>query len=278
MNISKSKGYWSNMKKTLVAVAILSVGGTMSYSHAECADSGANSDIHSSINNIAQALLHPMRSEKEVLLDALRKPAQILEFFQIEKGMNVIDVFSGPGYYTEILSHLVGSSGSVAMHNHSAWEAYSKKGSDKRIKDNRLPNVYQVMQDLNNTKLKSNHYDAATIILGLHDMFLLSEKSASGDKIDSAAFLTSLYKGIKPGGVVGVIEHEASNDTEPKDSAELHRLNSDFIKKIMEEAGFIFEKQANIFKNSNDDYNKIVFDKEIRRHTDRAVLRFRKPN
>ncbi len=268
MKTYKSKSYWSNVKKTLATVAILSTCMTVNYSQA----AGTNLDV----KNIEQALSHPKRTEKEVLLDTLRKPDQVLEFFQIKKGMKVIDVFAGEGYYTEILSHLVGSAGSVAMHNHSVWEAYSKKGSDERIKDNRLPNVYQVMQDLNNTHLKSNYYDAATIILGMHDMFLVSEKSASGDKINSAAFLSSLYKGIKPGGIVGVIEHEASVDTAPESSAELHRLNSHFIKQMMKEAGFVFEQQSNILKNSNDDYNKVVWSKGLRRHTDRSVLRFRK--
>ena len=269
-----SKSYWSNIRKTFATIAVLSSCIAMSYSQAACVDS----DITLRVKNIEQALSNPVRSEKEVLLDSLRKPAQVLDFFQIEKGMNVIDVFAGEGYYTEILSHLVGSDGSVAMHNHSPWEDYSKKGSDKRVKDNRLPNVYQVMQDLNNTHLKSNHYDAATIILGMHDMFLVNEKSVSGDKIDSASFLSSLYRGIKPGGVVGVIEHETNIDAIPEKSAELHRLNSGFIKKIMIQAGFIFEQQSNMLQNSNDDYTKIVFDKEIRRHTDRAILRFRKPN
>jgi len=270
MKIYKSNKYWSNIKNKLTTLAILSTFTTITYSQ--------TLDVSSSVENIEQALSHPMRTEKEILLDPLRKPAQVLQFFKIEKGMNVIDVFSGEGYYTEILSHLVGNSGSVAMHNHTTWEAYSKKGSDDRISDNRLPNVYQVMQDLNNTQLKANHYDAAIIILGMHDMFLASEKSESGDEIDSAAFLSSLYDGIKSGGIVGVIEHEASANSAPKDSAELHRLSSSFIKKIMKRAGFIFDQQSNVLRNSNDDYNKIVWSKGLRRHTDRAVLRFIKPD
>lgn len=227
---------------------------------------------------IQKALTHPDRPSKELLLDPLRKPAQVLDFFQLKKGMNVIDVFAGEGYYTEILSHLVGRSGSVAMYNHSVWEAYSKKGSDERIKNNRLPNVYQVMQDLNNTKLKKNHYDVATIILGMHDLYLKSEKSESGDKINTPAFLASLYQGIKPGGVVGIIEHDTKQGTAPVESAELHRLDSHFIKQIMEQAGFLFEAESNILKNANDDYSKVVWSKGLRRHTDRAVMRFRKPS
>ena len=235
----------------------------------------ANAGLKQDINN---AIHEQSRPARDIKLDVDRKPAQVLAFFQIKKGMNVIDVFSGEGYYTEILSHLVGESGSVAMHNHSVWEAYSKKGSDARIEGGRLANVYQVMQDLNNTKLKPNHYDAATVVLGMHDLFLKSEKSESGEKINVAAFLSSLFKGIKPGGVVGVVEHENKLGTTPEKSAELHRLSSKVIIDIMEQAGFIFEAESNILRNKNDDYNKVVWSEGLRRKTDRAVMRFRKPS
>lgn len=225
---------------------------------------------------IEQALSNPNRPSHELILDKVRKPAQVLEFFQLKPEMDVIDVFSGPGYYTELLSHLVGKNGSVAMHNHSSWEAYSKKGSDARIKNNRLPNVYQVMQDLNNTKLTANHFDAATIFLGIHDMFLASEKSENGDKIDVNAFFNALYKSIKPGGIVGIVEHQAKKGADPVKSAELHRTDSSKIIEIMTTAGFTLEAQSNILRNYQDDHTQLVFDKSIRWQTDRVVLRFKK--
>lgn len=230
------------------------------------------------MNAIENALNNSQRSAEEVALDKLRKPKQVLEFFQVQQGMNVIDVFSGEGYYTEILSHLVGNKGSVAMHNHSVWEAYSKKGSDARVHNNRLPNVYQVMQDVNDTNLKLSHYDVATIILGMHDLYLASEKSEQGDKISAELFLGALYKGMKSGGVVGVIEHEAHRGTEPFASAELHRLDSRFIINKMMEAGFVLEAESSILRNNNDNYDKVVWSEGLRRHTDRAVMRFRKPS
>ena len=58
---------------------------------------------------IAEALANPSRLESDRLKDALRRPDQILAFFEISPGMNVLDMFSGGGYYTEILSSVVGS-------------------------------------------------------------------------------------------------------------------------------------------------------------------------
>ena len=50
------------------------------------------------------ALNHASRSEADRARDAGRKPGEVLKFFGVEPGMEVLDMFSGGGYYTEILS------------------------------------------------------------------------------------------------------------------------------------------------------------------------------
>ena len=59
-------------------------------------------------------------------------------------------------------------------------------------------------------------------------------------------------------------------------TADLHRLSSDHIIKIMEQAGFTLEAQSYVLRNKADQHTKIVWDKSIRRKTDRAILKFRK--
>ncbi|MEX0300110.1 MAG: hypothetical protein AB3N28_13645, partial [Kordiimonas sp.] len=162
-----------------------------------CLTSGLQAD-----NPIHDALQHPARPSQDLRLDHVRKPAEVLTFFEVKPGMKVLDVFAGPGYYTEILNHLVGSEGKVTMFNHKPWEAYSKAGSDARVKGNRLKNAKTMFEDINTVEFLSNHYDASLIILGLHDLYHRSEKSVSGDELDTAYFLKALYNGMKPGGVV----------------------------------------------------------------------------
>lgn len=227
---------------------------------------------------IVSALQHPARPSQDLRLDHVRKPGEVLNFFGIKPGMSVLDVFAGPGYYTELLSHLVGAEGVVTMYNHTPWVAYTKAGSDARVKDGRLPNVITLFKDINTLVLPKAKYDAAVIILGLHDLYHKGEKSASGQELDPRYFLNALYNGMQSGGIVGVIEHDAKLNGDPYETADnLERLNSDYIKNIMSEAGFLLDAQSSILRNNFDDYNKSAFDPSIRRRTDRAVMRFKKP-
>jgi predicted methyltransferase len=63
------------------------------------------------------ALANQARSAKDREVDERRKPAEVLRYFEIEQGMRVFDVFAGGGYYSEIISYLVGPQGSVALYN-----------------------------------------------------------------------------------------------------------------------------------------------------------------
>lgn len=228
-------------------------------------------------SSIFQALTNPMRPKLDTDLDALRKPEQVLRFFNIQPGMKVLDVFAGAGYYTEILSHLVGEQGEVAMHNHSLWHLFFEKQSDARIAGNRLKNVNRIIQDINNTELKTEYYDVAVIILGLHDLYLSTEKSETGQALDAEGFLQAVFQSVKPGGTVGVVEHNAKVGTPPEQSASLHRLEEGYIIKLMQRAGFVLEARSDMLRNANDNYNISVFTPSIRRKTDRSVLRFRRP-
>ena len=67
------------------------------------------------------AVANESRPEADQLRDSSRKPAEILEFFNVTEGMRVLDMFSGGGYYTEILSYLVGPDGKVFAQNNQAY-------------------------------------------------------------------------------------------------------------------------------------------------------------
>src|SRR5688572_17347690 len=75
---------------------------------------------------IAEALADPQRIAADRSRDPLRKPDQVLAFFEIKPGMRVLDLFSGGGYYTEILSRVVGPTGSVVAQNNQAYLDYMK--------------------------------------------------------------------------------------------------------------------------------------------------------
>ena len=52
--------------------------------------------IAASLNDVAVA--QPTRPGVDTIRDATRKPGDVLKFFEIDKGMRVLDVFAGGGY------------------------------------------------------------------------------------------------------------------------------------------------------------------------------------
>jgi len=225
---------------------------------------------------IDQAITNSSRPIKDLALDVDRKPAQVLSFFQVKPDSQILEVFAGPGYYTELLNDIVGSKGQVTVYEDSIWYNYSKSASDKRHEGNRLENTKTVISDMNTLQLPKEKYDTALIVLGLHDIFLQSEKSLADEEREVGHFLRAIYHSIKANGIIGVVEHEATMDEQPSVSAELHRLSSKVITNLMIDAGFIFEASSNVLINASDDHTQVVWADGLRRKTDRSVLRFRK--
>ena len=94
------------------------------------------------------ALTQPARPAADKQRDALDHPAELLRLAGIAPGMHVADVLAGSGYYSELLSYIVGPSGKVLLINNAAYDAWSD-GLNARLAANRLPNVEHLTVDLN---------------------------------------------------------------------------------------------------------------------------------
>src|SRR5258706_2985737 len=86
--------------------------------------------------NYSEILSNTNRPEAERAIDAVRKPNEVMAFYGVKRGQKVADIFSSRGYYTAILSQLVGPEGVV----YSANPAPRQELHD-RLKQPRMPNV-----------------------------------------------------------------------------------------------------------------------------------------
>ena len=87
----------------------------------------------------------------------------------------------------------------------------------------------------------------------------------------------AIYDGLRPGGVYVIVDHAARDGSGDADINELHRIDEAFVRAQVEAAGFELQGEADILANADDDRTLNVFDPSIRRHTDRFVLVYRKP-
>jgi predicted methyltransferase len=225
---------------------------------------------------IAEAVASPARLESDRTKDALRRPDQVLSFFEIKPGMKVLDLFSGGGYYTEILSGTVGPNGKVVAHNNQAYVDYTAKELEARFSDGHLTNVEQVNLEASELDFPAASFDAALAVLTWHDFYYVDPENG-WEAIDEPAVTNVLCSALKPGAILGVIDHVATAGSDVHEAAQnLHRIDPERIKADLADSCFEFVAEANFLRNSADDYSKPMFDPEVRGKTDRVVYKFKR--
>jgi predicted methyltransferase len=221
------------------------------------------------------AVAAPGRPEADRARDSVRMPAEVLRFFGIDPGMRVLDVFAGGGYYTEIVSNLLGPDGQVVMYNNQGYVDFTQAEITARFTEGRLANVEFLTEEVADLNLEPGSFDAALFILAYHDVYFVSDPSWPA--IDSAAMLAEIHQSLRPGAIVGVVEHAAVVGSGTSAVASLHRIERAALVADFEAAGFVLEAESEILSNPDDDHSRLVFEEEIRGHTDRFLLRFRRP-
>ncbi len=96
-------------------------------------------------------------------------------------------------------------------------------------------------------------------------------------KIDGPALLAELYQAMKPGAVLGIVDHYAEAGSPRETGGTLHRIDPEIVVTDLTKAGFILDGKSELLRNMEDDYAKNMADPTVRGKTDRFVFRFRKP-
>jgi predicted methyltransferase len=228
----------------------------------------------SSENSVAMAVADTRRIEADRERDKTSKPVAVLDFFGVEPGMHVLDLLSGGGYYSEILSYAVGPDGEVVAHTNDIYEKYHGKEIAERYREDRLPNVKRLSSNPPDLKLGSETFDMVVMIMVYHDVYYVSESNPRHPRIDRDRFFAQVRRCLKPGGILAIVDHSAKSGTGTAAAQDLHRIDQEFARKDIEAAGFKFDGESNVLRNSHDDRTVLVFDDRIRGRTDRFVYRF----
>jgi predicted methyltransferase len=224
---------------------------------------------------VEAAVADPRRPDDQVKLDATRKPAISILFSQAKAGDRVADVMSGNGYFTRILSQVVGPTGHVYAYIPTEQIAHCSPteiaGTQAIARDSSYRNVtlltgsladFRLPEQLDLIWLSQSYHD-------LHDSFL--------GPADVAVLNRAIFHALKPGGVFLVIDHVAEAGSGLRDTETLHRIDPVRMKNEIEAAGFVLESQSEALRNIDDDHKLAVFNPNIRGRTDQVLFRFRKP-
>jgi predicted methyltransferase len=227
--------------------------------------------------DIAAAVAAPDRPGSAREMDRTRKPVEVLQFLGLEPGDRALDLFGSGGYYSVIMARAVGPAGSV-----DAWEAENFVGDKTRttwaMVQADIPNLKLIVSPAARIQLPENSYDFVMFNLNYHDLYWESEEYKF-PRMDPRPFVQALYRSMKPGAVLGVIDHAANSGGRTREVAQtLHRIDPATVRADFEAAGFVFEAESPLLRNPADSRKADVFDPTVRFKTDRFVYRFRKPS
>jgi len=223
---------------------------------------------------IANAIASPQRPAQDVARDTGRKPDKVLSFFEVKPGMTVFEMFAGSGYYTEILDSLVGEDGKVIAHNNDAYMSFVGEAHQERHAGGRLANTGTVITEVNDLEFGENSLDAALLVLTWHD-FLFADVDRGWQAINTRLLLDKLCVAMKPGAVLGLVDHVANPGGDPAEVAKgLHRVDPQQVKNSFADTCFALDAEARFLRNKDDDHTLSVFDESIRGKTDRFVYKF----
>lgn len=196
---------------------------------------------------IANAVADPRRSEPNRARDRYRHPAETLAFFGIRPEMTVVEIWPGAGWYAEILAPLLRDKGVyiAATQPPGRYRELTEKlfaGDPARFDKARVT----ILDPGKPSEIAPpGSADAVLTFRNVHNLLMM------GDAAAAQAF-ADFHKALKPGGVLGVVDHRLPED---RDSA-LERT-SGYVKRstvvrLAEAAGFRLAAESEVNANPKD--------------------------
>nr|WP_293172688.1 SAM-dependent methyltransferase [Nannocystis sp.] len=233
----------------------------------------AEADARAAASAIVAA---PDRGEEDRVVDAQRKPIELLAFLDLKPGMRAAELMAGFGYTAELLARAVGPSGQVfGQNNRFVLERFAEKGWSDRLAKPVMKPVQRVDRELDDPlPPEAKDLDAVLMVLFYHDTVWM--------KVDRARMNKAIFAALKPGGSYVIVDHSGRSGTGVSEAQTLHRIEAALVRKEVEAAGFRLAAEGEFLRHPEDpmDWNaspRAAEAKGLRGESDRFVFKFVKP-
>jgi predicted methyltransferase len=227
------------MKKTLaVALALIAA---VACAPAPVAEQGS----------LARWLAAPHRSERNVVRDPYRHPIETLQFFGVREESTVVEILPGSGgYYMEILAPYLNQKGRYIAANRDELAApqYLEDHQKLLARLKAEPALYE--------KVVVTKFNA-----GLHEVappgsadFVLTFRNLHNwiERGEAETSLRAFHKALKPGGVLGVVDHRGRTDMSQEAQMKSGYVREDYAVALIEKAGFRLAGRSEVNANAKD--------------------------
>jgi predicted methyltransferase len=200
------------------------------------------------------AAKHPSRSPANVARDQYRHPVETLTFFEVKPNSTVVEISPGGGWYTEILAPLLAAHGTYyAAHfpanSDSEYYQRNRKAFVDMLAANPIYNRVQITEFApgnSNAIAPAGSADVVLTFRNLHNWY------SSGGDAGMVAIFKDFYAALKPGGVLGVVEHRLPRDKMSGEWMKTGYFPQALTVQLAQKAGFVLEASSEINANPKD--------------------------
>jgi predicted methyltransferase len=199
---------------------------------------------------LAASIASNQRTATFAARDAARHPAEELTFFGIKPDANVVELWPGGGYWTEILAPYLAAHG----HYTAALPPIKTSGEDSTtVAEWRVRIAPQAARfgTIHETTLGTGHFEiappgSADMILTFRNLHNWMEGGYASEA------LAACLRALKPGGVLGIEDHRGRSDRPQEPLAKSGYVRQDFAINLVKQAGFEFVGSSEIDANPKD--------------------------
>ena len=197
---------------------------------------------------LEKAVAAPHRSETNRARDAHRHPAQTLAFFGVKPGQKVVELWPGAGWYTEILAPYLAEKGQLTV----ATPLERSEGTRKLLASN--PDVYGKVQ-LATFPMKEGGTAVAPGSVDVVLTFRNVHNWRFGGKDSAQEAFNQIYAMLKPGGVLGVVDHRLPEEMDSALEEKSGYMKRSSVLAFATKAGFKLAGESAINANPKDTHD-----------------------
>ncbi len=199
--------------------------------------------------DLAASLAGEHRTDEERARDPYRHPAETLAFFDVQPEMSVVEIWPGGGWYTRVLTPYL-RGGELWVATRSADNRYAARTLA------RLDAASDFYGDVGRTVLDGdegmsnipdNSVDRVLTFRSIHN-FIRS------DSHDAATFFRAFARVLKPGGILGVVQHRAPEGHASAETGEDGYVSEAVVIALAEQAGLVLDGRSEVNANEADDH------------------------